>query len=292
MYYRPLLNLVSAYGNKSRYNAKIRFSPLAGFSPVLLPATSLSLAAMVRLLIFFLLLGLNASAQPLRLAVAANADAVIKRIQAEFTKSTGITTEAIVGSSGNLATQIRNGAPYDLFFSADMEFPAALQKAGFTLTAPAAYALGSLIICATGDIDLNDWKRQLLSNKAVKIAIANPTVAPYGKAAEEVLKKYTLWDKLKPKFVYGESISQVNTYITTRSVSIGFTTEALIHESVQNTGLKWVRLDQADYSKIRQGFVVLTHAKKGNQANALKFAQFISSAAAKKIFKQFGYGVL
>lgn len=246
---------------------------------------------MFRLLLLFLLLGFSASAQSLRLAVAANAEAVLKNIQAEFTRSTGITTEAIVGSSGNLATQIRNGAPYDLFFSADMDFPNGLQKSGLTLTTPAAYALGSLIICATGDIELQNWKKQVVSNKVVKIAIANPTVAPYGKAAEQVLRKYMLWDKLKPKFVYGESISQVNTYITTGSVSIGFTTEALIHESVQKPGLKWVRVDQDDYTKIRQGFVVLNHAKKGNQVNAMKFAQFISSAAAKKIFKQFGYGV-
>jgi molybdate transport system substrate-binding protein len=173
-----------------------------------------------------------------------------------------------------------------------MEFPVSLQKAGLTLTAPATYALGSLIICGTGDIDLQDWKRQVVSNKVVKIAIANPAVAPYGKAAEQVLKKYKLWDKLRPKFVYGESISQVNTYITTGSVSLGFTTEALIHESRQKANLKWVRVDEADYGKIRQGFVVLTHAKKSNRENAMKFAQYLSSAAAKKIFKQFGYGVL
>jgi molybdate transport system substrate-binding protein len=265
---------------------------MAGFRPVLLRATSLSLAAMYRLLLVFMLLGLSASAQPLRLAVAANAEAVIKRIQTEFTRSTGITTEAIVGSSGNLATQIRNGAPFDLFLSADMEFPVSLQKAGLTLTAPATYALGSLIICGTGDLDLQDWKRQVNSNKVVKLAIANPAVAPYGKAAEQVLKKYALWDKLKPKFVYGESISQVNTYITTGTVSVGFTTEALVHESVQKPGLKWVRVDQADYAKIRQGFVVLSYAKKGNQANAMKFARYLTSAAARKIFKQFGYGVL
>ena len=247
---------------------------------------------MFRLLLLFLLLCSSASGQPLRLAVAANAEAVIKRIQAEFTRSTGISTEAIVGSSGNLATQIRNGAPYDLFFSADMDFPDGLQKSGLTLTKPTVYALGSLIICATGNIDLQDWKKLLISSKVVKIAIANPAVAPYGKAAEQVLRKYALWDRLKPKFVYGESISQVNTYIATGTVSVGFTTEALIYESLQKSKLKWVRIDQADYSSIRQGFVVLNHAKKSNQANALKFAQFISSAAAKKIFKQFGYGVL
>lgn len=256
--------------------------------------TCISLKAMLRLclLLLFCLFCKASIAQPLRLAVAANAEAVIKRIQSDFTKATGIQTEAIIGSSGNLTAQIKNGAPFDIFLSADMEFPNNLQKAGFTLTKPAEYALGSLVICGTGDIDLTDWKKFLVSNMMDKIAIANPSVAPYGKAAEQVLKKYKLWDRLRPKLVYGESISQVNTYITTGSVSVGFTTEALIHESAEKSNLKWVKVETADYSKIRQGYVVLNYAKKGNYEKAMKFSQYILSAPAKKIFRDFGYGIL
>lgn len=241
--------------------------------------------------IFFIIQSAVAQSQPLRLAVAANAQFVIKALQADFKNKTGIETEAIIGSSGNLTNQIKNGAPFDIFLSADMDFPDNLFKEGFGATKTKEYALGSLIICSNQNLDLKSWRELLPSSDIKKIAVANPALAPYGKAAEEALRYYGLWDKVNPKLVFGESISQVNTYITTGSVSLGFTTEALIYEYPDKEKLRWVRIDEEVYKKIRQGMIVLTYSRKGNYTSAMKFFNYISSAAAKQILKQYGYKV-
>ncbi len=241
------------------------------------------------LIILFILMAFCAQSQPLRLAVAANAQFVIKVLQADFKKKTGIETEAIIGSSGNLTAQIKNGAPFDIFLSADMDFPDALYKEGFSITTPKEYASGSLIVCSTVNVDLKNWRKLLTTDSIKKIAIANPALAPYGKAAKEALEHYELWNKVNNKLVYGESISQVNTYITTGAVNIGFTTEALIYEYPDKNKLKWERVDKSVYEKIRQGFIILSYSKKGNYSNAQKFYNYILSTEAKKIFKQYGY---
>src|SRR5471030_2047748 len=128
-------------------------------------------------------------AQSLKVAVAANLQSVIKVLGQDFKQKTGIGIEPIVGSSGNLTTQIKNGAPYDLFLSADMTFPEALFKEGFSAKKPVVYAQGSLIICSNQDIGFENWERLLMTERIKKIAIANPAIAPYGKAAEETLTK-------------------------------------------------------------------------------------------------------
>ena len=242
------------------------------------------------LLFFFSAAAVWAQAPPLRLAVAANAQFVIKALQADFTKKTGIQTEAVSGSSGKLTAQIKNGAPYDLFLSADMEFPESLYKEGFGITAPREYASGSLIVCSISIPDTKNWQTLLAQESTQKIALANPALAPYGKAAEQALRHYGLWDKIATKLVYGESISQVNTYITTGAVTMGFTTESLIYEYPEKEKLHWTRIDPKLYEKIRQGFVVLRHAREDKQEKAaMQFYKYLSSPAAKKILQSTGY---
>ncbi|MEO6001147.1 MAG: molybdate ABC transporter substrate-binding protein [Chitinophagaceae bacterium] len=241
------------------------------------------------LFIFFICLDAFAQSQPLRLAVAANAQFVVKALQADFKTKTGIETQVIIGSSGNLTTQIKNGAPFDMFLSADMDFPNNLYKEGFGTAKPKEYALGSLVVCSNQNLDIKNWRLLLTGDDIKKIAVANPAVAPYGKAAEEALRYYALWDKSLLKLVFGESISQVNTYITTGAVSLGFTTEALIYEYPGKDKLTWVKVDENVYGKIRQGLIVLNYSRKGNYEKAMKFFNYISSPAAKDILKKFGY---
>ena len=239
----------------------------------------------------FLMLPLGAQAQTLRVAVAANAQFVMKALQADFKKKTGIETEMIAGSSGKLTAQIKNGAPYDLFLSADMDFPKALYDEGFGIDPPKVYALGSLIVCSTSDFDVKNWRSLLTATKTNKIAIASPVLAPYGAAAKQALRHYRLWDKISTKIVFGESISQVNTYISAGVVSFGFTTEALIHESPDAAKLKWVKIDHKAYEQIQQGMLILAHAKKGNYDKALKFFNYLQSPAARQLFVKNGYRI-
>jgi molybdate transport system substrate-binding protein len=239
------------------------------------------------LIVLCLFITSTALAQNLKVAVAANLQSVIKVLGQDFKQKTGITIEPIVGSSGNLTQQIKNGAPYDVFLSADMGFPETLFKDGFSSKKPVVYAQGSLIICSNQDIDLANWDKLLNTDKVKKIAVANPKIAPYGKAAEETLQQKGIFTSIQSKIVYGESISQVNTYVTTGVVEIGFTTQALVKDPANKTQLYWKEIDPKTYAPIEQGMVLLKRADAN--ADAEKFYQYILSSAAKDIFKQYGY---
>jgi len=241
------------------------------------------------LIVSFCLLVSPAFAQNVKVAVAANLQAVIKALDQDFKQKTGITIEPIVGASGNLTTQVRNGAPFDVFLSADMVFPETLFKEGLSTKSPVVYAQGSLVICSVQDIGFENWERVLLTGRIKKIAIANPAIAPYGKAANEVLKKKGILDNVQTKIVTGESISQVNTYITTGVADVGFTTQALVNDPNNKTKLYWEVIDPKTYAPIEQGMVLLKHGE--NNGDALKFYQYVLSAAAKAIFKEYGYHV-
>jgi len=230
-----------------------------------------------------------ACAQNLKVAVAANLQSVIKALGQDFKQKTGIQIEPIVGSSGNLTTQIRNGAPYDLFLSADMAFPETLFKEGFSDKAPVVYAQGSLIICSNQDIGFENWERVLMTARIKKIAIANPAIAPYGKAAEEALKDKGILSDIRSKIVYGESISQVNTYISTGTAELGFTTLSLVKDPANKTPLYWKVIDPKIYTPIEQGMILLKTANANPGAE--KFYKYILSSAAKAIFEKFGYRV-
>jgi molybdate transport system substrate-binding protein len=238
-------------------------------------------------LICFLIFSGSVFSQNIKVAAAANLQAVIKVLQADFKKKTGIEIEPIVGSSGNLVAQIKNGAPFDVFLSADMSFPETLYKDGLSKKSPIVYAQGSLIICSNQDVGFENWERVLLTHRVQKIAIANPAIAPYGKAADEALKSKGILNDVKSKVVTGESISQVNTYITTGVADVGFTTQALVKDPGNKTKLYWSVIDTKLYSPIEQGMVLLKHGE-GN-ASAEKFYQYILSPPAKAIFEEYGY---
>lgn len=247
----------------------------------------MKLKAFILSALFVLCLNAAAYAQSLKVAAAANLQSVIKILGADFSKRTGITIEPIVGSSGKLVAQISNGAPYDVFLSADMEFPQKLAQNGFAERPPVVYALGSLIICSTKNLDLKNWTKLITTTQIEKIAIANAAIAPYGRAAEESLRKFDLLDKVKTKIVYGESISQVNTYITTGVVTLGFTSLSLVKDPANTAKLNWQLVDTKSYAPIQQGMVLLKKA--ANKQRAEQFYRYLLSAPAKNILKKYGY---
>ena len=226
-------------------------------------------------------------AQTVRVAAAANLQSVMPVLQADFKQKTGVSIEPISGSSGKLVAQMKNGAPFDIFLSADMSFPEALYKDGFSSKLPVIYAYGNLIICSSQDIGFENWERTMLTRRVKKIAIANPYLAPYGAAAKQVLQKKGILNNVQGKLVMGESIAQVNTYITTGVVDVGFTTLALIKDPANKTKLFWKAMDPKTYSPIQQGMVLLKRAEAN--ADALKFYEYVQSADVKRIFNQYGY---
>jgi len=227
------------------------------------------------------------SATQIKVAVAANVSYAINSLIEEFnTNNPNIQVVVILGSSGKLTAQISHGAPYDLFMSANMNYPNKLYEKKIAKNKPTVYALGSLALLSTKNLDLSK-NLDILKNKKIKrVAIANPKTAPYGIAAFEALKNANILDEIKSKFVYGESISQTVSYTVT-ATDIGIIAKSSLyspHMKAFKKDVNWVEIDSTLYTPIKQGIVIL---KNSNEVKA--FYDFILGKKAKKIFENYGY---
>ena len=227
-----------------------------------------------------------------RIALAANVSYAMPALKAAFAKHHPDThIQITVSGSGKLATQIRSGAPYDLFLSANMAYPQALYNAGLATEKPVVYAQGALAYLSNTPRDFSKGMHVLLSPTIHTIAVANPKTAPYGKAAFEALEKAGLLTRLRSKLVFGESIAQTVAYAT-HAADIGLVAKsALFAPQMQHykQGVHWVDVDPALYRPIDQGMVLLKSSNNKSEAKALY--DFLLSNAARKIFTRFGYRV-
>lgn len=221
-------------------------------------------------------------------AVAANMQYTVQALKAEFQKSNNVQVDVVLGSSGNLAQQIMQGAPFDIFISADTIFPQKLYAAILAAGKPKVYAQGLLVLWTTKqNIQPKADLQLLLSNDIKSIAVANPKIAPYGAAAEAILKKYNLYNKVSSKFATGESITQTSQFIATQAADIGFTAKSIVVSYEMNGKGRWIELNQRDYPPIKQAAVLLKYGQQHKEA--MKFYNFLFSAQAKAIYKNFGY---
>jgi molybdate transport system substrate-binding protein len=223
----------------------------------------------------------------LTIATAANMKFAMQELVKEFHQKTGINSEVIVGSSGKLTAQIKEGAPYDLFVSADMKFPNTLFENGLTLGKPQIYAYGSLVIWTVNTQLKADYK-SFFKKQVNHVALANPKTAPYGRAAMEVLKKKGLFESLKSKFVYGESIAQTNQFIISYAAEIGFTTISIVLSPNMKGKGNWKDVDHKLYTPIEQGLVILKN-RDVHLKEAKRFQEFLFSSKGKEILNKFGY---
>jgi molybdate transport system substrate-binding protein len=222
-------------------------------------------------------------------ATAANVQFAMGELKKEFNKQTGIEIKTVLSSSGKLTAQINNGAPFDVFMSADMNFPQKLYDEGFATTKPKTYAYGTLVLWTMKDLDLSDSISLLKSDKVVKIALANPKTAPYGQESVNSLNYYKIFDQVKNKIVYAESISQVNNYISSMVADIGFTSKSVVISPEMKGKGKWVNVDKKAYKAIAQGVVILKYGKENNRNFSQKFYDFLFSKKARQIFEKYGY---
>ena len=225
----------------------------------------------------------------LKIAVAANAQFAISEMIKEFENESKIQCDLIVGSSGNLSAQIKNGAPYNVFLSADMKYPLDLYEAGLTVNQPQVYALGKLVLWSVKENVLVN--KEVLTSSIIKnIALGNPPTAPYGRAANEVLDFWDYKKKISTKLVYGESISQVNHFILSKAVDIGFTSYSSVLANKTNDIGKYSLIDSRSYNPIKQGIVILN-----NDSTLIPYAQkfyyFMYSSKGKNILSKYGYGL-
>lgn len=228
--------------------------------------------------------------QTVSIATAANMQLAMEEIGLAFEEQTGIKVSISAASSGTLTNQIRQGAPFDLFISANMRYPNQLFEDGLAVSSPQVYAFGTLIICSSENqpvTTIND-----LTNPEIdKIAIANPETAPYGMAATEALKMAGILDSVSHKIVYGESIGQVNQYILSGNVDIGLTSASVMGTTEFSQGCWYVEVDRSLYKPIEQGIVKLQHGVNENAAATDLFYDFMFSNSTNDILVKFGYTI-
>ncbi len=223
-------------------------------------------------------------------AVASNFTKPMTEIAAEFEKATGHSAKLAFGSSGKFVSQLENGAPFEVFLSADDAKPLKLEQAGLTIPDTRfTYALGTLVLWSAkpGYVD-NQGK--ILSKGGFKhLALADPKLAPYGAAAVDVLKNQAVFDKLQPLFVQGENIAQTHQFVSTGNAELGFIAlSQVIDNGKIATGSGWIIPDDL-HAPIRQDAVLLTRGAENPAAPAL--LNYLKSAPALAIIEKYGYGL-
>lgn len=243
-----------------------------------------------QLLCGLLTLALSAGlhAETVQVAVAANFSAPMKIIAADFEKDTGHKVQLSFGSTGKFYAQIKSGAPFDVFLSADDETPARLDKEGDAVAGSRfTYATGKLLLWSAtpGVVDVHG--EVLKKNQFRNIALAAPKLAPYGAAAIEVLTRLGLLASLSPKFVQGESIGQVFSFVHTGNAELGFVALSQVYEGGKlKSGSGWI-VPAHLYSPLRQDAVQLARAKDNPAAAAL--LGYLKTVKARAVIRSYGY---
>jgi len=245
------------------------------------------------LALLLLLAGSFATAQEITVAAAADMSAALPELVAAYAKKTGQAVKLSFGSSGNLTNQIRNGAPFDVFFSADEEYPQRLIAEGLAgKDTIYRYAVGRLVLWlpSNSPLDLPKVGMQALLDPSVKkISIANPAHAPYGRAAEAALRHFGIYDQVSSRLVLGENVSQAAQFVESGNAQAGLI--ALSHAlapALKDKGRYWtVPLDA--YPTLNQAAVVLSRSKE--QDAARKFLEFLRSAEATSLLTSYGFSL-
>jgi molybdate transport system substrate-binding protein len=249
---------------------------------------------LVAVVLFSLGFAASSPAQkPPTIAAAANLNFALTEIAEQFARDRGLRVELVFGASGTLTRQIQDGAPFELFLAADEEFPNQLNAAGLTRDAGVVYAVGRLVIFApkgsplTVDERLDGLARLAKAGGVTRFAIANPQVAPYGKAAEAVLRKRGVWDTIRPHLVLGDTIAQAAQFATTGNAVGGLIAYSLVQApGFADRGTHAV-IPDADYPPLRQRMVILKRAS----PTAAQFYSYLQGEAARAIFRKHGYAV-
>jgi molybdate transport system substrate-binding protein len=230
--------------------------------------------------------------QAVKVAAAADLKFAMTELASQFAKDSGAKLDITYGSSGNFLTQIQNGAPFDLFFSADSEYPRKLEAAG--LAEPGTlreYAVGRIVIWTPRDSGIDaakeGWKC-LLDQRVKKVAIANPEHAPYGRAALAAMKKAGIYEQVKDKLVYGENISQAAEFVQSGNAQAGIVALSLALSPAMKNGNRW-EVPAESYPAIKQAVVLLKASK--NKDAASRFLDSVTGSKGREILQRFGFTV-
>ncbi len=229
-----------------------------------------------------------AYAEKVTIAAAADLKFAMDDIVASFKKGNpSDEIEVIYGSSGKFHTQIQQGAPYDLYFSADIGFPRELAKTGFAASEAKPYAFGRIVLWSTTSDASKMTLASLADPKITRIAIANPKHAPYGKRAVEALQAAGVWQKVEAKLVYGENIAHTAQFVQTGNAQVGIIALALaVSPELASKGGYWLIPDTL-HEPLEQGFIITKRAA-GNVL-ARQFADYMSSKSVRAVMTRYGF---
>ena len=237
-----------------------------------------------------LLVVTTAHAEKLTIAAAADLKFAMDEIVTGFKKNQqGHEIEVVYGSSGKFHTQIQQGAPYDLFFSADIAFPRELAKQGMAASDVSPYAVGRIVLWSSSMDAAKMTLADIADPKIKKIAIANPKHAPYGKRAEEALRSAGLWDKVQSKLVFGENISQAAQFVQSGNAQVGIIALALVRNPELSKRGGYYLIPENMHNQLEQGFII-TRPGAGKPL-ARRFADFMDSKQARSIMTKYGFAM-
>jgi len=248
-------------------------------------ARILRFMTLILLLGFMLTARVPAEESELIIAAAADLSFALKEAAQSFEKTTGIKSALSLGSTGHLASQIENGAPFDVLFAANVKYIDELDGKGLILPGTKRlYARGRIVLAVNKKSGVRvSTLEDLIDPSAAHIAIANPGHAPYGIAAKEALIKKGLWKRLKPKIVYGENVRQALQYIQTGDAAAGIV--ALSVADVPE--IRYVLIDEGLYAPIDQACAVIKASR--HRKEAILFIEFVNSPAGRVIMKKYGF---
>jgi molybdate transport system substrate-binding protein len=259
---------------------------------IIMAHTRRVLSALLALTAFLYMGVAPAGAGELKVAAASDLTFAFKDVGARFEKQTGNSLKLTYGSSGNFFSQIQNGAPFDLFFSADVSYPQKLEAAG--LTEPGTiydYATGKLVMWVpnASKLDLSRGLSVLLDPGIRKIAVANPLHAPYGAAAVAALHHAGIYDQVKDKFVLGENISQTAQFVQSGNADVGLLALSLALAPAMKSSGRYVEVPASDYPPLIQAGVILKSS--GNKELANQFLKFLKEPGTVALMERYGFAV-
>lgn len=248
----------------------------------------------MRVAAFLLLctLAIASYAQEITVAAAADLRSALDEISAHYQADTSKRVKVIYGSSGNFYQQIQNGGPFDLFFSANSDYPKKLEAAGLALPGTYyEYARGSLVlfVASTSALDLQKGLQVLLDPSVQRIAIADPAHAPYGQAAIAALKSQGVYDRVSRKIVVGENVAQAASFVMSGAANIGIVALSLALQPTSRSQSRFAEIPANEYPPIQQACIVLKSSKQQNMAR--QFEAYIQGPEVSKILQRYGFQV-
>ena len=235
-----------------------------------------------------------AASEKLSVAAAANLVYALEALNAEFKRATpDVAVTATTAASGTLFAQIRNGAPFDVFLSADTEYPERVVAARLGDRATLrTFATGRLVLWTTrAQLDVSDIGAVVRGPATKKIALAQPASAPYGRAAQAALEKLGAWEATRRKLVFGESISQTAQFVETGHADVGFVAMSFVLSPKLSAKGRWQEVPPEWYARVPLDHAVVLTTRGAANPAARKYLEFLRSEPARKILRDFGYGV-